>query len=1053
MAFIVYKSSAGSGKTFTLVKEYLSLVLNDPAKYRRILAITFTHKAAGEMRGRILSSLEKFSRLDQNLRKGDKNLMEALTRSMGLPEEELRKRSARVLGLILHNYSDFAISTIDSFIYRIIRNFSFDLRYPVNFEVELDAESFISRAVDILLSRVGKDEMLTKILVKFAGIRTDEEKNWNIEQTLQSFASHLLREEVFPHMNVLKAMHPEELISADQKMAAFRKSFETHVKEIGKKACDLISASGLTYNAFYQGNRGIIKYFEYLRDGRIDKIDPNSYVIETAGRDSWTGSKPNPLEAAKVQEIKPQLLSIYKEIENFRETNEGKYHLLGLLRQNIYPVAVLNEFLRVFQEIRQDDNLIHISEFNKSIANVIMKEPVPFVYERVGEKYEHYLVDEFQDTSELQWNNLIPLFENTLAYGRFNMLVGDAKQAIYRWRSGDVEQFIALPGFSSNHKGISPGTRLLFKEQGKVENLDVNYRSKQEIISFNNDFFSVVSELFPPLVKDVFGDVKQMVPGNNPGGYVQIRRFDKGLDKETYETETMEAIASVVNELKVSGYKLKDIAVITRKNVSGTRIATHLLGQGLNVVSGEALLLRSSPRVRFILAVLKLLVIPYDEVSLGVVIRYLTQDGRFESNSLHDMLSLVGADNEKAGLNEIMCLAGIDFHPGKWKALTVYDLVEEIIRNCNLNKNFDPYLQFFLDSILQADVKKKITLRDWLTWWEQNEYKLSAVLPEDSDAIRIMTIHKAKGLQFPVVIFPFADLEISNKTFARKESWIELNEDEGEGLKLGLIRLSKNLEKTRFASLYREELTKTFLDAVNMAYVAMTRPSERLYIMLKGASEKGEGDSFNKMVDFYLGTKEMPLPELYEFGTKEKRLNGTEDISQPVLLKSMISSNWHKRILISMNTSGQWDISNPEGKRQKGTTLHRIMAGIRSRNDMEEKILQLRKQNYFEGVPSDLIVSSLTSLLNDPLSGIMFEDGWEVFNEQEITLENGQIVRPDRLLRKENKIRIFDFKTGLPDETHKLQIRKYAEVLNQMGYVIDALFLVYLEQKDGIVRL
>ncbi|MBU2650531.1 MAG: UvrD-helicase domain-containing protein [Bacteroidetes bacterium] len=1053
MAFIVYKSSAGSGKTFTLVKEYLNLVLLDPGKYRRILAITFTHKAAAEMRGRILSTLEKFSHPDQNLQKGDKTLMEKLTQSTGLPEEEIRSRSVRVLGLILHNFSDFAISTIDSFIYRIIRSFSFDLRYPANFEVELDTESFISRAVDILLSRVGKDEMLTKILVKFTGVRTDEEKNWNIEHNLQSFASHLLREEIFPHLSVLTALQPEDLLSADQKMAAFRKKFEAELINLGLQAYDVITASGLSYSAFYQGNRGIMRYFEYLRDGRIDKIEPNSYVKDTVGRDSWAGSKTDPADAAKIEQIKPELLSIYRKIETLRETEEGKYHLLGLLRQNIYPVAVLNEFLRVFLEIRHDENLIHISEFNKSIADVIMKEPVPFVYERVGEKYEHYLVDEFQDTSELQWTNLIPLFENTLAYGRFNMLVGDAKQAIYRWRSGDVEQFIALPGFSPNHKGLSPGTRLLFKEQGKVENLDENYRSKQEIVSFNNDFFSIISELFPPLVKDVFGDVQQKVPGNKHGGYVQIRRFDKGFDKESYEAATMDSITSVVRDLLDSGFALNDIAVITRKNISGSRIASHLLSQGYRVVSGEALLLRSSPKVRFVVALLKLLVLPYDEVSMSVVIRYLSQDGRFGDKSLHDMLNLISNGNEKAGLNNIMGFAGIDFNTAKLKALTVYDLVEEIIRNCHLNEDFDPYLQFFLDSILQADVKRKLTLRDWLKWWEQNEYKQAAVLPEDSDAIRIMTIHKAKGLQFPAVIFPFADLDINNKTFSRKESWIEPEENEGEGLRLGLIPLSKSLEKTRFAYLYREEFEKTYLDVVNMAYVAMTRPSERLYIMLKGAPESGEGESFNKMIDFYLGTKGLPIPDSYEHGTKENKTGNAQITCPPVLLKSMISSNWHKRILISLNTPGQWDVSDPEGKRQKGNTLHRIMAGIRSKSDLEEKILQLQKQKYIEGISSAMIISALTKLLDNPSCTILFEDGWSVLNEQEITLENGQIVRPDRLLLKENRIRIFDFKTGSPDETHKLQIRNYADILHQMGYIIDALILVYLEQEEGIVRL
>nr|NQU94195.1 UvrD-helicase domain-containing protein [Bacteroidota bacterium] len=442
MSFTVYKSSAGSGKTFTLVKEYLKITLNQPNKFRNILAITFTNKAANEMKERIITNLKDISSAtpDQNS-PAIKFLLPELVKETGLSPETITLRANKVLELILHNYADFSICTIDSFVHRIIRTFAHDLNLPINFEVELDTNILIEQTIDFLISEAGKNEKLTKALIKFTETKAEDEKSWHIEKDLKDFAETLMKEDGQIYLEKLRQLNLQDFFNIIKKVNEFIKSTEQTLVKQAQNATSIIKGTNLPNTAFYRGRNGIAKYFEYIADYRFDKLSPNSFVETTINENKWHGSKTDKDDKIIIDGIKDNLIEIYNNIQDILAENYDEYNLFLMLKRKLYPMAVLSEIEKVLVKIKSENNIVHISEFNKRIADIVLNEPVPFIYERLGERYNHFLLDEFQDTSVLQWQNLLPLLDNSLAEGNFNMIVGDGKQAIYRWRSGEVEQF------------------------------------------------------------------------------------------------------------------------------------------------------------------------------------------------------------------------------------------------------------------------------------------------------------------------------------------------------------------------------------------------------------------------------------------------------------------------------------------------------------------------------------------------------------------------------------------------------------------------------------
>ncbi|MCD4730799.1 MAG: UvrD-helicase domain-containing protein, partial [Bacteroidales bacterium] len=844
--FTVYKSSAGSGKTYTLVKEYLKIVLNSPEKFRNVLAITFTNKAANEMKERIIGSLKEIAANDVYPDTiAVQFMLPEIIKETGIAKSRIAENARKVLSSILHKYSDFAVSTIDSFVHRIIRSFAFDLHLPLNFEVELDMDELIAKVIDILISKVGTDEKLTTTLLNFTQAKTDQEKSWNIELDLTEIARLLLKEEGQIHIEKLKKLDLSDFSEINKQVSKSVNEFEGVISKLGREAIDLINSRGIPHQAFYQGRSGISKYFEYLANGRFDKINPNSYVQTTLGEDKWVSGKAGAEDISSIDEIKDDLIRYFQKIDEYSERHYERYVVLNEVRKNLYPVAVLNEIEKVMDEYKSENDVLLISEFNKRIAEIVLSEPVPFIYERVGEKYQHFLLDEFQDTSILQWQNLLPLIDNSLGGSNFNMIVGDGKQAIYRWRGGEVEQFATLPKiYKRPNDQIQEQREQSLIRNYKEEVLEYNFRSKKEIIDFNNDFFGEISNRLPDEYRLIYQDVNQKSNEKNTGGHVHIEFYDKDKSDLSLDEFNLLRIKETIRQLTdEDGFGLKDIAILCRNNKNASLIAADLLENKINVISSESLLLVNSPTIRFLIAVIKSLLNYKDKIAQTEVISYLSKTQRLKGK-LQDNLSGFGIvdfkkGDKNPGINFFEKLAVHDFTLNKYTLLnlTLYDLCEELIRIFKLNKIADPYLQFFLDAVIKLTSEQNQEVNEFLDWWEENKGKISIIVPEGINAVQVMTIHKAKGLEFPVVIYPFAT-ERHRRT--KDKLWVDFEDKEIPKLKVALVNTSKSLLETQYEAAYLEEDSKSILDLINLLYVVFTRPVNRLYVFTSQPPQKSD---------------------------------------------------------------------------------------------------------------------------------------------------------------------------------------------------------------------
>ncbi|HLG04317.1 MAG TPA: UvrD-helicase domain-containing protein [Bacteroidia bacterium] len=1044
MNFTVYKSSAGSGKTFTLVKEYLRLALDDtadpPQRYREILAITFTNKAAAEMKERIIRALKEIA----DPAGGASAMGDILAVELKLDLRILASRARHVLEAILHNYTDFAIGTIDSFTHRIVRAFAHDLHLPVNFEVELDSDKIIRQAVDILLTRIGEDPELTKVLVAFSQSRADEEKHWSVEHDLRDIAEQLLKEEGAAYAEKLRALQPGDFLAIHSKLSKTTKIFEEKVKAIAPAVVKRAETAGLTIDDFASTGSGIMGRFTAYSNGKLDKFgDYNSKADSSYLSGKYHSGKADAAAKAEINAMQPFLTESWSKLEELRENEYGEYALRGILMQKIYATAVLNELEKIIFNFRTEDNILHISEFNRLIAKVVFEEPVPFIYERLGEKYRNYLIDEFQDTSAVQWQNLLPLIDNALAGGNFNMLVGDGKQAIYRWRGGEVEQFTGLSSTPAPHPNPLVRERLASLARNyRDKNLATNRRSKKEVVLFNNDFFHHLAARLPDGQKRIYHELKQEFLDGNDGGYVRIEALDLHngplSPEEIFITKTVECI----QQLKTEGWKYQDIAVLTRTNKEGSLLSAALLDAGIQVLSPESLLLRQSPSVNFIVAILRCIDQPSDELAGAQALEYLSAIGKLQA-PLHDRLVEFRDAGKRIG--NVIRAANIPFDEEHLARLPLYQRCEEIILLFGLSERFDAYLLFFLDEALKYSNDRAAEKTGFAEWWEDRSKNASVVAPEGMNAVHVMTIHKSKGLEFPVVILPFANWKFKMQ---KKEFWIEVDDPEVPELQTAFISANLSLLKTPKASLYEEEEDKSRLDMLNVLYVGMTRAVQQLYVYTSHVPEEVDDPrNLDSIFNYALNRMNAPFVNgVFEAGNKTpgKFPNGKAILTiQPSSIKS---GRWEGRLKLRSHAAENWDISDPTGKKDRGILLHTLFAEVESPADLGPALEILLQKGLATPEQIGEFRMRAEKMMQLPELALCFAAGAKIRRESEILLPEGTVLRPDRVVELDGKTIIVDYKTGAQDQKHKHQLNRYAEALREMGYQSVERKLVYTEE-------
>ncbi len=1040
-SFKIFNASAGSGKTYTLVKEYLIILFESENifKFRQILAMTFTNKAVGEMKERILEMLKLFS--DKDILEKPHSMFLDICKDLNMNKDLVHNKSKKILETILHNYGAFDISTIDRFNHKIIRTFAHDLKLPQNFEVDLDTDRLLNQAVDNLISKTGFNKELTKILVEFALEKTDDDKSWDISFDLNRVAKLLVNENHVAHLDNLELKSLADFKLLRKNVLEKTSVLELKIIDKAKTILTLIEVSGLTHSDFSRST--LPNHFKKIASLDLNRIYDNQLENNLAeNKNIYTKTLPAD-KASAIDNILPQIESSFLSIKLL----VFEYKFLKNIYQNLTPLTVLNAINKELNLIKEEQNILLISEFNSIISNEIKNQPIPFIYERIGEKYKHYFIDEFQDTSELQWFNLIPLLENSLSSEKGSaMIVGDAKQAIYRWRGGKAEQFIAL----FNEKDQP------FPVKQKVKDLPVNYRSCKQIVNFNNVFFKYLSGIVfdNPEYATIYSKCRQE-SDNKYDGLVDITLLDINKEddrNEVYSLKVLETIQTILN----LGYELKDICILVRKGLEGIAIADVLSNQGIPIISSETLLLDRSPEIRFIINVMRLTIHP-DNYELKVEILNYIANSRDIKNK-HDFFETFIKLDPTSFFKELQ-----EFDFVKFKHLSIYESVEYVLRTFNLVKKADAYIQFFLDEVLNYSQGKQPSFIGFLNYWDTKKDKLSIVSPEGQNAVQIMTIHKAKGLEFPIVIFPFADLDI----YKEKESkcWFKIDPDEYNGFSETFINLNKDIEAySQYGSeIYHDHQAELELDNVNLLYVALTRAIEQLYIIGKNdINSKGDENlkSYSGLIINYIKSigswDDSKLH--FSFGTPiaigtKKQLKRKEQTVSSIIQEEFISTSASSHNINVITNSGLlWDTRQKEAI-ERGNLIHQIMSNIYTPKDVSYVLQDHLNNGIINNAQKKELHETVMNIVSHPNLIDYYTQDQTSYNEREIITSEGKIFRPDRVvINKNNTAILIDYKTGLPNPKYQEQLNDYQEALNQIGYKTIKKILIYTNENITVVE-
>ncbi|WP_046743358.1 UvrD-helicase domain-containing protein [Kordia zhangzhouensis] len=1041
--FIIYNASAGSGKTYTLVKDYLRILLSQTQKdsYKQILAVTFTNKAVAEMKARIINSLKQFAFDDESQKSP---MFIDLAEELTLHPTQLQQKAREVLKSILHNYAFFEVATIDKFTHSVIRTFAYDLKLPLNFEVELDTDALLNEAVDQLISKAGEDELVSNVLIDYALEKADEDKSWDISFDLNEIAKLLLNENELPHLRKLK---DKTLADFNKLKDVLKSKIDTTTEKListGNTVLELIENAGLTFDDFLR--KTLPNHFKKIAEGDFNE---RSLYGNKLAEDLQNGTiykkTTNPATAATIDRLLPQLTEIYISCK------ENVYEI-GFLKnfyKNITPLSVLNAIQHELDTLKEEQNIVLISEFNTLISETIKDEPAPFIYERLGEKYKHYFIDEFQDTSEMQWHNLIPLISNKLQTETLDgktgslTIVGDAKQSIYRWRGGKAEQFIGL------NNEVNP-----FFVEKDPRNLPTNYRSYDEIINFNNSFFHHLAAFFQKEnYANIYKNGSSQLINDKKGGFVSFQFVESNTVEEEFEIIPQKVLEKIEETLQ-NGFSYKDICVLTRKKSEGIAIADILSAHEIPIISSETLLIKRSKKVTFVTDLLRLAIEPKNNEVKLQILHYLATEKLAISN-IHQFLK----KHVTLDLDELFgVLTDFNFDFTYFLQLSLYEAVEYCVRTFKLTEESDAYVQFFLDFVLEYTQKKQLGFAGFLEYWEKRKNNLSIIASGAENAVQIMTIHKSKGLEFPVVIYPFAKDDIYREQNAK--IWYPVQKEDFNNFEEAYLSLNSTLKDYGELGeyLYDERRSQLELDNFNILYVAFTRAEQQLHVITKtDIDSKGNErlQTFSGIFINYLKKigKWNDEQTLYTFGNSEKNLAKTDNTEsiETIIQQQFISTAKEEHNLHLMTKQGLlWDTSQEEAI-EKGNLIHDVLAEIKYPSDIDFVLDEYLSKGVIDEEQRTKLSNNIHLVVQHPEIAPFFDQENTVYNEKDIISKNGKILRPDRIVVNANgETIIIDYKTGMHNPYYVEQIYEYADTLSEMGFLVTQKIILYINDKIDI---
>ena len=1067
----VYKASAGSGKTFTLATEYIKLVVENPQSYRNILAVTFTNKATEEMKMRILSQLYG---IWKQLPDSEKYL-QVICEKTGLDEAFVSERAGMALSNLLHNYNYFRVETIDTFFQRVLRNLARELDLTANLRIGLNDYQVEELAVDQLIEDLKTTDVLLQWLLKYIMETISDDKSWNVIEKIKSFGKNIFKDEYKNVSSLLqqKLEEPGFFEHYTTCLKEIRKVAEERMKDLARQFFDTLKSEGFTIDDFSYGKSGVCSLFLKLQDGIFDESIVGKRVTDSLGYPEKWCKKTHPRKEQIYILADTSLGSILRTAMEERPRQWRLYQSADITLRHLSQLRLLDSIEKKVRELNEGANRFLLSDTQQLLHALIDGSDTPFIFEKIGTQLQHIMIDEFQDTSTVQWQNFKVLLSEAMSQeGSENLIVGDVKQSIYRWRSGDWRLLNDI-----QTQFPSPEAQL------DIRTLGTNYRSQRNIIEFNNIFFRTAAQLEYMAVQDnpeatalqrAYDDVEQTVPDElENNGLINIQL----LPADDYQEKTLAGIVDIVCKLRDKGVKPSEMAILVRTNIHIPLIADHFTKHlpDIRIVSDEAFRLDASVAVNLLVEALHLITHPQDTLAKANIVKLYQ----------YYVLETKVADNElllsNRPLDELLPEAYIQ-HFEELKSLSLYELTERLYMIFELHRleGQNAYLCAFFDQLLNFTSENATGIDAFVSEWEEDLCS-KTIQSDEINGIRLLSIHKSKGLEFAHVIIPFCDWQLE-KTQGNI-LWCRPDEVPFDDLPIVPVDSApKQLMGTIYEDDYQREHLQNTVDNLNLLYVAFTRASQSLFVIGKRNAPKSRSMLIEQVLPLIVQEKaEATLSGIdnendairFTYGTLiPQKVKVHKDSPNPFLQKitpvginiltfdnplSFRQSNRSKDFIALQDEEN--DELQQRQYIQMGSILHQVFSTIRTAADIDSalKRLQLEGVLYDEQVTADKVAAMLRKRLQNSRVADWFSDRWTLFNECTIlTVEDGNIVerRPDRVMTNGKEWVVIDFKFGSPKDEYHDQVREYMALLADMGHtnIKGYLWFVYSNRIEEVRR-
>jgi ATP-dependent exoDNAse (exonuclease V) beta subunit len=1030
---LVMSASAGSGKTHQLVLEYLSILLeekNSLGKYKSIVAMTFTNKAALEMKTRIINTLDGLA--NKQFSTKITSMKSDLLAVLPITEDELKYRAKQALHEILHGYEEFHVSTIDKFNLKLIRSFSRDLEIQGDFEVVLNENQILADVVDSMLNRLGLDgyEKLTELVKRYAKHNFEEGQKWNFRDQLIAFAGVLSNEKYHQHVSKLVEMKLDE--EAFKNLLEEIKQIERPFLQTAKIVSDSYAQLGIDFNKIPQKSTF---HNQILALGNFVNFPSNKSVLFSKKVDEVLKDEikcnfiPN--------DLRLDLLKIDEEFQ----VNVPHFLLLEAYKSNFFNMALLQFIASEMEIIKKEEQIIRISEFNKMISVLVRDEEAPYIYERLGNRLSHFLLDEFQDTSRLQWLNLIPLLHESLSKNKRNLIVGDPKQSIYRFNNGLADQFVSLPAIYNPEENTAIKRQSdYFFSRGKLDTLKNNYRSATQIVSFNNSFFQELITNLSPRSAAFYSSINQ-VSKSKKEGFVSIT----SQSKETFEGDLVESIIVIIEKCIADGYDPADICVLSETKRIGNSIANGLTLANYKVVSVDSLLITNDAKVRLCISYLKRREKPSNstEIKKFAECYFRLKNGSAGSEYLSYFEEITKSNgtiirifNEAQFLTDIFGGVSNFFFPYE----NLYDLIQKFFKIMGWKETEEAYLHHFADVCFAFQSSRHSDLTYFNEYIQENKNKIAIQLPESRDAVQVMTIHKSKGLEFPVVILPQIDFYTKFLTHAKYLI------DAGEQMIYKNLAMSSRIDCVRLFSEEEKELILT--DKMNLFYVAMTRPENRLYAF-NHYSKGNFGELVHEALTSIATEEEINnTPLVIERGNEnELKEAASANLDSFYCPAEHTDRLWYPDIVLRAEQDGSFSTDEI----LYGNSFHLLMAQVNKLEDLDLKLTELIDDGKIDTSFKGRLAKEANGLLENERYASFIDNSHQIKSEESIIVGPNEIKRPDKIIILHDKVIVIDFKTGAKQAKHIDQVITYRGIMEELFKLPIETYLYYSKDQALIV--